>query len=311
MVDAGTGAVLDGADVRTPRPPASLSKVMTALTAVRELAENATVPVSNRAANIPATSVGMKAGQAWPVRDVLSALLLSSANDAATALAEAAAGDVDAFAQAQGDTALRLGLRDRPVLRDPAGLDGPSGVAGGNLMSAADLAIATRAMLRQPRLAGLVALREDRFIAPDGSPRRLVNHNKLLWSYPGSIGVKTGYTRRAGRCLIAAASRGGRTLIVVLLDAADTHGQAASLLDRWFAAPPAAGVDHLPPVRPLPPLPRRARPDEEAAPVKPRAVTALPPAALIPAVTATVALMAVAGWALVLARRSRAERAPS
>jgi D-alanyl-D-alanine carboxypeptidase (penicillin-binding protein 5/6) len=83
-------------------------------------------------------------------------------------------------------------------------------------------------------------------------PRHLVNHNKLLWSYPGTVGGKTGYTRRAGHSLLTVANRGGRTLIAVLLNVPDKYGLARTLLDRSFATPPpVAPVDRLPPVRAL------------------------------------------------------------
>jgi D-alanyl-D-alanine carboxypeptidase (penicillin-binding protein 5/6) len=131
----------------------------------------------------------------------------------------------------------RLGLDDGPVLLDPSGLDGPDGVGGGNRVSARDLAIVTRAALGEPRIAAAVRTREYRFTGPDGKRHRLVNHNKLLGSYRGLLGVKTGWTSRAGGCLVTAARRGGRTMIAVVLDSQDIYGPSRRLLDAGFATP--------------------------------------------------------------------------
>ena len=251
LVDAGSGAVLDGANARTPLPPASLTKVVTALAVARSLPPAATVPVSPRAAAMPPTRLGMRAGQVWQVGDALAALLLSSSNDAAMALAESVSGTAERFSATMQDTAAQLGMRDRPVLRDPAGLDGAAGLGGGNLLSAADLAIAARAALDDPRVASVMGLRDHRLTGPDGSPRRLVNHNRLLWSYPGAVGVKTGYTRAAGHCLIAAARRDGRTVIAVVMHGSDVYSTARALLDRGFAMAPPPSAERLPAPRPL------------------------------------------------------------
>ena len=238
LADADTGVVIDGANARQALPPASLTKVVTALAATDALESTATVPVTARAAAMPARKVNVKEGEVWPLHDALHALLLSSANDAAAALAERAGGSVEGFADVLSATASRLGLEDRPMLQDAAGLDDEFSVGGGNLISARDLAIAARAVLDDPVLAPIVATKEYSFTDPSGMARRLVNHNKLLWNYEGTVGMKTGYTRRAGHCLLAVATRGGRTMIAVVLGAtADTYGWATRLLDQGFATP--------------------------------------------------------------------------
>lgn len=253
LVDAGRGVVIEGSNARVPLPPASLTKLLTALVAVRALDVDAVVPVSERAAATPARKLNIKPGQSWPLADSLHALLLSSANDVATALAERVAGSLEAFAPVLQRSGAVLGLEDDPVLRDPSGFDDASSVDGGNLVSARDLAIVARAALAEPEIASAVGLREYAFTGPDGVPHRLINHNRLLRLYPGTIGMKTGFTRRSGNGLIAAARRNGRTMIVVLLGADDMYGGAATLLDRGFATPPERGAgDRLPHVRRLP-----------------------------------------------------------
>lgn len=255
LVDAGTGAVIEAENARTALPPASLTKLLTALVALRALEEDASVPVSGRAAAMPARKLNMEAGEEWPLTDVLHSMLLSSANDAAAAVAERVAGSLEAFAPVLQASADHLGLEDNPVLRDPSGFDDVSAVDGGNRLSARDLAIVARSALAEPALASIVGLREYAFTGPDGLPHRLINHNRLLRLYPGTIGMKTGYTRKAGNTLIAAARRDGRTMIVVLLGVEDMYGAAASLLDRGFATPAGATgrpLDRLPAVRRLP-----------------------------------------------------------
>lgn len=235
LVDVDTGRVIDGSATHTPMPPASLSKLLTALTAVRVLPATAQVPVSARATAAPAHDVGMMVGTTWSLNNTLHALLMTSANDAAVALAERVSGNLGAYRGAAAQTATRLGLVDHPVIRDPAGLDDSDSVGGGNLVSARDLAIAARAVLVSPTLAPMVAKRSYDLWGPKGIKFKLVNHNKLLQRYAGTIGVKTGYTRKAGGCLITAATRKGRTMLTVVLGTQDIYGATTSLLDLGFA----------------------------------------------------------------------------
>ena len=253
LVDVDTGVVLDAHDERAPLPPASLTKILTALTVVNAVHPDASVPASVRAEAMPARKINMKAGQVWSFSDAFHAMMLSSANDAAVALAERADGTVERFSQDLARVAKEIGLQDNPLLQDPAGLDDAEfSINGGNLISARDLAIAARAGLANPVIAEAVANPLYRFHGPDGSDHKLGNHNQLLKSYPGAIGMKTGYTRRAGECLVAAARRDGRTMLAVVLHAPSVYANATSLLDRGFATPvgaEAALTDHLPPVR--------------------------------------------------------------
>jgi D-alanyl-D-alanine carboxypeptidase len=250
LVDADTGAVLDAGHEHEPQRVASVFKVLTAVAMVENTDLTTAVPVSARAEGMPARKINLKAGQVWQGTDLLHCLLLISANDAAVALAEHAAGSLEGFGGMLDATAVRLGMADGPVLRDPAGLDDEFSVDGGNLISARDLAIATRAFLAYPQLVDIVAKPDYRFAGGDGNPHRLLNHNLLLKTYPGAIGIKTGYTRRAGHSLIGAARRDGRTMIAIAVGAADPNRSVAGLLDKGFATPVAAeaGLDHLPPV---------------------------------------------------------------
>jgi D-alanyl-D-alanine carboxypeptidase (penicillin-binding protein 5/6) len=251
LVDVDTGNVLDANNDRVPLPPASLTKVITALAAIENLPDDAQVPVSPLAASMPADKLFMKPFTLWTFDEMIHALLLSSANDAAVALAEKAGGSIEGFQRMFALTAADLGMADNPVLNDPAGLDGPDGLDGGNLVSARDLAIGARALLAQPVLAGIVATPIFSFDGPDGIHHRLTNHNRyFLTTYPGAIGVKTGYTQRAGTCLIAAARLGGRTMLAVVLHGNNPTQTAEDLLDKGFFTPVGAEpvADRLPSV---------------------------------------------------------------
>ncbi|MFN0089219.1 MAG: D-alanyl-D-alanine carboxypeptidase family protein [Acidimicrobiales bacterium] len=251
LVDADSGAVLDGGQHHTPLPTASTVKLMTALTAVGQLDPLAPVPVSALAAGRPAMRIGMKQGEVWPLEQALRSMLMVSANDAAYAVAEASGGSLDGFALQMSRLGTRLGMKES-TFNDPSGLDDTQwGYKGGSSMSAFDLAAAGRAALAAPTLAPMLAEQEWSFTGPDGAPHRLRNHNKLLGLYEGANGAKTGYTRKAGNTFVGAAERGGRTMVVVLLGTRDHYAWAAQLLDRGFATPPGTpgiGGEALPPL---------------------------------------------------------------
>jgi len=251
VVDADTGAVVAASNERVPMRAASIIKLLTALIAVEQLPSGAGVPVSPVTEGMPANKINMKAGQTWGLRDTLYSLLLVSANDAAVALAERVSGSRAGFAATMADAARRLGLQDAPVLHDPAGLDAePFAFDGGNLISARDLAIIARAAMAQPEIREIVAKDTYAFHGGDGIDHRVRNHNLLLKSYPGATGMKTGYTKGAGHTLIGSATRNGRTMISVVLNAVDAPRSSAQLLDSGFFVPVAlqGALGYLPPV---------------------------------------------------------------
>jgi D-alanyl-D-alanine carboxypeptidase (penicillin-binding protein 5/6) len=241
VVDADTGRVLLADHEHDAMPPASTSKIMTALTAVERVPPDAKITVSPLAASQPASRIAMVAGQQWSFEDALASLMIVSANDAAYAIAENTSGTVADFAKAEAETARRYGMRDS-TFADPAGLDDAQSFGGGPRMSAYDIAISTRNALSVPELALFAALRERTFTDPAGAQRRLVNHNKFLdgstRGYAGANGFKTGFTNQAGHTLVATATRDNRTLIAVVLNTWDTYGWAAQLLDQGFAMSP-------------------------------------------------------------------------
>lgn len=253
LVDADTGAVLAGRDARTPRLPASTVKLFTALVAVQRLPADDAVPISAVAEGMPARKINVKAGQVWDREDLLASMLLVSANDAAVALAErVGGGDLAGWDRVAGSVAVSLGLEDAPDLSDPAGLDDEFSHGEGSRLSPRDMAIVARAVLAEPELVSIAGAEEIRFLGGDGIHHVVDRRNQLFALYEGTLGLKTGLTERAGRCLVAAASRGGRTMLAVLFDAPDMYASARLLLDQGFATPveAQAGLDRLPDVVP-------------------------------------------------------------
>ena len=248
LVDADRGVVLAAVNHHEPVLIASLSKVMTAFVALEQLQPTYEIEVSALAASKPAMRIGMQPGQRWKLDDALHSLLMVSANDAAYALAEAAAGSVEEFSRLMQRTADRLGMNDSRWL-DPAGLDRDEGFGGGTTASAYDLAIIARNALHVPEIAAIVAKTNYEFVGGDGAHHTLENHNKMLTLYEGANGLKTGYTKAAGRTLIASATRNGRTMIAVVLGSSNDFGDAGTLLDQGFnTAPDAKGINEvLPP----------------------------------------------------------------
>ena len=152
LVDGDSGVVLDGRNLHLPLPPASTVKVMTGLTALQRLSDDAMITVSERAAAMPAMKIGLHAGEVWPIKDIIHTVFMVSANDSAYALAENASGTIEAFAADMASTAARLGMLDSSFA-DPAGLDDTASLAGGSRMSVYDLAIAARNALSIPQIA--------------------------------------------------------------------------------------------------------------------------------------------------------------
>jgi D-alanyl-D-alanine carboxypeptidase (penicillin-binding protein 5/6) len=191
------------------------------------------VTVSENAASgtvVGISSLGLVAGERIPVRSLVYALMLQSANDAAVALAEHVSGTVEAFVKLMNRAAARLGL-DRTHFASPNGLDDTG------YSTARDLVRLTRAALRVPGFGEVVASRSHTIPGSSGEPRVIQNRNVLLWLYPGATGVKTGFTTPAGFCVVATAERDGeRLLAVVLGEPGEAFSDAATLLNYGFAA---------------------------------------------------------------------------
>jgi D-alanyl-D-alanine carboxypeptidase len=228
LVDPASGAVLWGRRSRTPAPPASLTKMLTALAVRASLDLDEVTVASRQAARQPARRLAMRRGQKLTVDQALKALMIVSANDVAVMLAETAGGSVARFSRAMDAESERLGLR-ASSWRNPSGLD-----ARGHRSTAFDLAILARAVLQDRWLARVARMRRAAFTTPSGRRHTLTARSRFLLGYRGAVGVKTGFTDDAGHCLAAAATRGGRTLIAVVLHSPDNAGDAGRMLDWGF-----------------------------------------------------------------------------
>jgi D-alanyl-D-alanine carboxypeptidase len=239
IVDADSGAVIDASNPHASLPPASTVKLMTAVTALQTLPLSAPLTVSARAAGVPSRKINMQAGELWSVDNTVKSLLLVSANDAAYTLAENASGSLESFAETMNQTGKKLGLRDSRF-GDPAGLDNDQGFGFGDMMSAFDLAVVARNALSVPELAQSMTLQKFEFTGPGNIGHVIKNENLMLSMYPGATGMKTGFTDKAGRTLVASATRDGRTMIAVVLGYFDTYKFAQGLLDAGFQSTPNA-----------------------------------------------------------------------
>jgi D-alanyl-D-alanine carboxypeptidase len=231
LFDLDTGEILWRRNPERVLPIASLTKMMTALLVVHGERPDAKVVIP-RGRYYEGSAVGvLPGGKEVTVETLLYGLMLPSGNDAARALARHVGGSLRGFLGLMNQRAAEMGLRCTHYT-SPDGL-----YDEGNHSCAVDLAAEARAVLDQPRLAKIVGTRSAvRTLPIEGGKVYLFNNNPLLrLGYPGTIGVKTGYTDAAGHCLVAAARRNGRRLGVILLHSPDTGRQATKLLDRGFA----------------------------------------------------------------------------
>lgn len=224
VIDADTGKTLYEKNADERALIASTTKIMTGYLACELCAMDEEFTVPQSAVGIEGSSIYLRTGERVRLRTLLYGALLQSGNDAATALAIAAAGDVGAFVTRMNQTAQALGLQNTRFA-NPHGLDSED-----NYSTARDLAKLTRAALQNPVFAEAVAAK-----TADCEGRSFVNHNKLLWRCEGAIGVKTGYTKAAGRILVSAVRRGGRTLIAVTINAPDDWSDHERLYDELFS----------------------------------------------------------------------------
>lgn len=264
VADAGTGGVLAARDPHGRYYPASTLKTLTLLTLAPLLDPSLVVVGTAEDENIEGSRVGLVQGGQYPVSLLFQALILQSGNDAANALARAAGG-VDVTVRAMNETAEDIGAFDT-VAGTPSGLD-----VAGQSTSPYDLALIFRALISDPVTAAVLATPTAQMPAVEGrSPGyQIQSQNPLLSAYPGDLGGKTGFTDAARHTFVTAAERGGRRLVVSIMDTENTPlnapAQAALLLDWGFAVPAGtAGVgtlvtpaDLTPPPSTAPPAARR------------------------------------------------------
>jgi D-alanyl-D-alanine carboxypeptidase (penicillin-binding protein 5/6) len=232
LADADSGQVLAAKAPHARLRPASTLKVLTALVLVDRVAPSRVVTASSRAAGADGTRVGLVPGQPYTGRQLFQGLLMASGNDAAYALAEAGGG-WEATLAAMNARAAQLGAHDT-VAKDPSGLDAP-----GQVSSAYDLALIGRAALAVPDLRAYAVTKQVAFpgrVDPKTKKRGsylVANHNRLLYNYPGTVGLKNGYTEAAHRTYISAVSRGGRTYLLTEMYGLDGSWRPQAAMYDW------------------------------------------------------------------------------
>ena len=230
LIEASTGEIIWSRNADEKRHMASTTKIMTALVAIENCDVTKTVTISPDAVGIEGSSVYLYEGEKLTMEDLLYAMLLESANDAAAAIAIEVGGSIEGFAEMMNQKAQRLGL-ENSHFENPHGLDHPE-----HYTTAEELAkIASVAMKNEVFRSIVSTYKKTIPLNETEGVRLLINHNKLLKSYDGCIGIKTGFTKKSGRCLVSAALRDGVELICVTLDAPDDWQDHSRLFDYGFS----------------------------------------------------------------------------
>lgn len=266
LYEPTSGRFLYEKDADTRRPMASTTKLMTALVAAERLPFDRVVTIPSQAVAVEGSSMGLRGGDNITVEHLLTGLLLSSGNDAANALALLTSGSLPAFAEQMNRKAATLGMVHTRFVT-PSGLD-----EGDHGSTARDMALLGAAVLKEERLAAIC--KQKTAVIKLGDPMReatVSNHNRLLRLYPYTIGLKTGYTVKSGKCLVSAAQKDGVTLIAVTLNGGDYWNDHMALYEYGFSKTAAI------------PLPTPTLPDVAVAGGTSQAVTVTvePPASVV------------------------------
>ena len=237
VLTADTGTVLFEKDGHTPRPVASTTKIMTALLALEAAQERGDplVDITQEMVAVEGSSMGLQAGDSISLTGLAAGMLLASGNDAANAAALYLDASLESFAARMNQRAAVLGMEDTHFVT-PSGLDGEDAQGLGHLSTAYDMALLARAALEDQAFRQLCS--SPSLAVEFAEPVKRVtytNHNKLLTQYQGCVGVKTGFTKEAGRCLVSAAERDGALLIAVTLNAPNDWQDHTALLDYGFS----------------------------------------------------------------------------
>ena len=237
VLTADTGAVLFEKDGHTPRPVASTTKIMTALLALEAAQEQGDplVDITQEMVAVEGSSMGLQTGDSISLTGLAAGMLLASGNDAANAAALYLDGSLESFAARMNQRAAALGMEDTHFVTG-SGLDGEDAQGMAHLSTAYDMALLARAALENQAFRQLCS--SPSLAVEFAEPVKRVtytNHNKLLTQYQGCVGVKTGFTKEAGRCLVSASERDGALLIAVTLNAPNDWQDHTALLDYGFS----------------------------------------------------------------------------
>jgi len=223
MIELKSGRVLVEKDATRRLPPASLTKIMTALVALEAVSPDQVVQVDRRAL-VHRSSLNLHPGERFLLRDLLTAMLVTSANDACEAVAWDVGGDADRFVTMMNERARTLRLKNTHFV-NACGFDAP-----GHYSTAEDLAVLTGQALQAPEFSMMVRTVVREISSVDGKRQVSLHSTNELLLDPDVNGVKTGYTSKAGRCLIASMFKDGHRLLLVGMNVMDRWEQAAGLL---------------------------------------------------------------------------------
>lgn len=230
LIEAGSGSILHGKKAHERAGMASTTKIMTALVVLNNIPVDNVFTIPKAAVGIEGSSVYLIEGEKLTVEELLYGLLLASGNDCAVALALACSGSLERFVEEMNRTAADMGLDDTHFTN-------PHGLSDDNhYTSAYSLALITAEALRNETFKKIVSTKRA-YISYNNAPKQrcLTNHNRLLGSYNGAIGVKTGFTKATGRCLVSAAERDGIMLVAVTLNDGNDWASHRNMLDYGFS----------------------------------------------------------------------------
>lgn len=228
LMDVETGRVLASKNAHTRLPMASTTKIMTALLAIENSDISAIVKVPQQAYGVEGSSMYLNAGEKISMEDLIYGLMLTSGNDAAITIANYIGGSVENFADMMNKRAVELGCTNTNFVT-------PNGLHDENhYTSAYDLALISACAMKNETFSKIVGTQYYTTKTGDVT-RSLKNKNKILWNYEGGNGIKTGFTKAAGRCLAFSAEQGGHTLVGVVLNAPDMWNAADTMLDYGFS----------------------------------------------------------------------------
>ena len=230
VIEAGTGRILYAKNDRTKLPMASTTKIMTSLITLEQQGLDENFVVDENAIKVEGTSMGLKTGDTVSLRTLATGMLLASGNDGSNAAAVRISGSIAAFTLLMNSKAKEIGMADTSF-STPSGLDGE-----GHYSTAYDMALLAAYALQNPSFADICNKTSAKVVYGNPPYRRiLTNHNRLLKEYDGCIGVKTGFTKKSGRCLVSAAERNGVRLVAVTLNASDDWNDHKRLFDYGFS----------------------------------------------------------------------------
>ena len=230
VMESGSGRVLACKNENSQLAMASTTKIMTAITALENAKDlDEVFEISPKAVGVPGTSIYLRKGEKMTLRQLLYGLMLVSGNDASVAIGEKVGGTVNNFVDMMNKTALKIGAKNSHF-DNTHGLDSKK-----HYTTAYDLALITSYALKNPLFKEIVSCKNIKIVSDQGKTRYLKNKNKLLNSFVGCNGVKTGFTDDAGRCLVSSAERDGMQVVCVVLNCGPMFEECSTLMEQAFA----------------------------------------------------------------------------